>query len=83
MAITKTGDAAARQVVAERITVGLVPKTVDELQALQERTGLSRTDLVNRAITLYAFLDGQTEAGYELLRRKADGAGELELIRFL
>jgi hypothetical protein len=83
MANTRSGDAAARQIVAERITVGLVPKTIDELQTLQDRTGLSRTDLVNRAITLYAFLDAQTEQGFELLRRRTDGGGELELIRFL
>ena len=83
MANTKPGDAAARQVVAERITVGLVPKTADELQTLQDRTGMSKTDLVNRAITLYAFLDAQSEEGFELLRRRSDGSGELELIRFL
>lgn len=83
MASTETSEAATRQTVAERITVGLVPKTSDELQTLQDRTGLSKTDVVNRAITLYAFLDEQARTGYELLRRKADGTGDLEVIRFL
>src|SRR5690348_5875078 len=37
----------------DRITVTLTPETEAILQQLQDRTGLSRTDLVNRAITLY------------------------------
>lgn len=74
-------EAAPRQIVAERITVGLVPKTTEELKELQERTGLSKTDIVNRAITLYAFMEAQLQAGRELLVRR--DSGEVELVRFL
>jgi hypothetical protein len=74
-------DAVARQIVTERITVGLVPKTGGELRELQERTGLSKTDIVNRAITLYAFMEAQLGAGHELLVRR--DTGEVELVRFL
>src|SRR5437660_85881 len=42
---------------SERITVALIPKAVADLQHLQEGTGLSKTDLVNRAISLYRFIE--------------------------
>jgi uncharacterized protein (DUF342 family) len=66
----------------ERITVALVPKVVAELQRLQERTSLSKTDLTNRAITLYEFIEGQTSAGREVLIRDPQ-TGETQLVRFL
>lgn len=75
-------DQAPRQLVSERITVGLVPKVNTELQQLQNRTGLSKTDVVNRAISLYEFLEKRLSAGDELMLRR-EGSGELELIRFL
>jgi predicted transcriptional regulator len=58
-----------RQVVTRRITVGLIRKTADQLDRLAERTGMTSTDIVNRAITLAAFVVEQTEAGRELLVR--------------
>jgi hypothetical protein len=66
----------------ERITVALVPKVAAELQRLQERTSLSKTDLTNRAITLYEFIEGQTSAGREVLIRDPQ-TGETQLVRFL
>ena len=44
-----------------RITVALIPKVAAELQRLQDGTGLSKTDLVNRAITLYDILTSRYE----------------------
>jgi hypothetical protein len=55
-----------RQVVAERITVGLIPKVIQELDDLQRRTGMSKTDLVNRAVSLYSFIDRHLVNGEEL-----------------
>jgi hypothetical protein len=60
---------AARQSPPDRITVALIPKVGDELLRLQERTRLSKTDVVNRAITLYEFIDERTRAGQEILIR--------------
>jgi hypothetical protein len=54
---------------AERITVALIPKAASDLQSLQERSGLSKTDLVNRAISLYEFIDAQLREGKEVLIR--------------
>ena len=78
----RADEAVARQLVAERVTIGLVPKTAAELQELVDLTGLSKTDIVNRAISLYAFVEASSRDGHELLRRSRD-TGELELIRFL
>lgn len=66
---------------ADRITVALVRKAGDDLQDLQDKTGLSKTDLVNRAISLYKFIEDQTEAGNELLVRDPK-TKDTQLIRF-
>lgn len=68
--------------VAERITVALVPKVAEELKRLQGRTNLSKTDLANRAITLYDFIDTQVSAGREVLIRDP-GSGETQALVFL
>jgi len=66
----------------ERITVALIPTAAGELQRLQERTKLSATDLVNRAITSYEFFDAQMRAGRDVLIRDK-WSGETRLVRFL
>jgi hypothetical protein len=78
----KAVDDGVRQAVVDRITVALVRKAGEDLQQLQDRTGLSKTDIVNRAITLYEFLDAQLEAGNDLIVRDPK-TGESQLVRFL
>lgn len=73
---------AAQQQAVERITVALIPKAGADLQALQDRTGLSKTDIVNRAISLYEFFDAQIRAGNDLFLR-APETGEIQTVRFL
>lgn len=75
-------DGARQAVVVDRITVALVRKAGEDLQQLQDRTGLSKTDIVNRAITLYEFLDAQLQAGNDLIVRDPK-SGESQLVRFL
>lgn len=53
--------------VANSITVALIPKVSEELQQLQKRTNLSKTDIANRAISLYEFIDAHLRADHELL----------------
>jgi hypothetical protein len=67
---------------AERITVALVAKVADELRRIQQRTGLSKTDAVNRAISVYDFIDEHMAAGHELVLRRPD-TGTEQLVRFL
>jgi hypothetical protein len=74
--------AVARQQVAERITVALIPKVGEDLQRLQDRTSLSKTDIANRAITLYEFIDAQLRAGRDVLIRDND-TGETQTVRLL
>ena len=76
------GGAHAVTEVTDRITVALVEKAAGDLQTLQDRTGLSKTDIVNRAISLYEFVDGQLQAG-KALYVVDPKTGETQLIRFL
>ena len=78
-------DNAHNQVVAERterITVALIPKAADDLQRLQDRTSLSKTDIVNRAISLYEFFESQLNARKDLIVRDPE-TGETQLVKLL
>jgi hypothetical protein len=75
-----TGKDLARP--TDRITVALIPKVADDLQQLQARTNLSKTDLANRAITLYEFIDAQMREGRDVLIRDNE-TGEIQLVRLL
>jgi hypothetical protein len=57
------------QAIADRITVALIPRAAEDLQQLHGSTGMTKTDLVNRAITLYKFIEARLRAGDELLIR--------------
>jgi hypothetical protein len=80
--------AAGKQGVAQlpdavnRITVALIPKAEGDLRRLHDRTSLSKTDLVNRAITLYEFIDSQQRAGQDLLVRDQK-TGQLQAVLIL
>jgi len=66
----------------ERITVNLIPKAGQDLQWLQGQTSLSATDIVNRAITLYQFIEAQRSAGHDLLIRDQT-TGETQITRIV
>jgi hypothetical protein len=76
------GEDVARQTLADRITVALIPQAAEDLQRLQHRTGLSKTDLVNRAVSLYEFINTQLEEGRDLLIRDNE-AQETQVIRLM
>ena len=50
----------------ERITVALTARVSKELASLRELTGLSKTDLVNRALSLYHLVDSERAKGQRL-----------------
>jgi hypothetical protein len=50
-----------------RITVALIPKSADDLTRTRDRTNMSKTDIINRAITLYDFVDAEIAAGGQLV----------------
>jgi hypothetical protein len=55
---------------AARITVNLVAKVLADLRRTVARTHLSQTDVVNRAVSLYEYVDSELSGGAELLLRK-------------
>ncbi len=61
------------------MTVALIPQAGAGLQRLQDRTSLSKTDITNRAITLYEFIEAQLSAGLELLIRD-ESTGEIQRV---
>jgi hypothetical protein len=54
----------------DRVTVALVPRAATDLQSTHERTHMSKTDIVNRAISLYEFVEAEMSAGAELIVRR-------------
>jgi hypothetical protein len=54
----------------DRVTVALVPKAATDLQSTHERTHMSKTDIVNRAVSLYEFVEAEMSAGAELIVRR-------------
>ena len=60
--------------VEQRITVALISKAAADLASTHERTNLTQTDIVNRAISLYEFIDSELAAGAEVLLRRADNS---------
>jgi hypothetical protein len=63
-----------------RANVALIPRTQEALDATTRRTGLSKTDVVNRAVQAYAFLEEQWSAGARILVQHGDMTEE---VRFL
>ena len=76
------GGDVARPTLTDRITVALIPQAAEDLQHLQDQTGLSKTDIVNRAISLYDFVITQQGEGRDLLVRDND-AEETQVIRLI
>lgn len=65
----------------QRVTVNLIPRAVASLDRLAERTTMSKTDVINRALWIYDFIDGVAAEGGDVLVRPKDG--EPELVKFL
>jgi hypothetical protein len=74
-------DSRTPPAVADRITIALIAKAAEDLQALQDRTGLNKTDIVNRAIILYEWADAQL-TGSDLLVRDRE-TRDTQLVRLL
>jgi hypothetical protein len=66
----------------ERVTVNLTPRSAEALEGLTELTRESKTDSINRALQVYAYLQRVLADGGKLYIRDNDQA-ELERLRFL
>jgi hypothetical protein len=58
----------------KQVQLALVRKAAVDLARTCERSRLSPTDIVNRAISLYEFLDAERASGTEVLLRRRDGS---------
>jgi hypothetical protein len=66
----------------DRITTNLKPKTITDLKTIAETTGENQTEIVNRAVNLYALLlAAQKNGGALYLKEKA--SADMERLRFL
>ncbi|WIX85784.1 hypothetical protein [Amycolatopsis sp. DG1A-15b] len=59
--------------VVARVNIPLVQESGKALLRLQDRTGLKKVDLVNRAIQVYDFLASQLTDDREVVLRGSDG----------
>jgi hypothetical protein len=66
----------------ERVTVNLTARAAEALRESAEITGDTKTDTINRALLIYAFLHKTMRDGGAVYTRDA-GSGELERVRFL
>jgi hypothetical protein len=73
------GDVVRLQPGTERITVALIPRAAQDLQQLQDKTSLSKTDLVNRAISLYEFIDSRIRRGSDVIIKDGE-TGEMQTV---
>lgn len=64
-----------------KVTVNLIPKAWDAANETATRTGLTRTDVINRALQVYAFFEQTAAEGGEVLVRSQDG--RLNQVKFL
>ncbi|MEU8138629.1 hypothetical protein [Streptodolium elevatio] len=61
---------------ATRFSVKLIPAAQKAMAKLMARTGLSKTDVTNRAVQVYGYLEDRKGEGYEILLRDPNGAVE-------
>jgi len=66
----------------ERVTVNLTPRSSAALELAVRLTGDTKTDTINRALQIYAFLEQVARNGGSLHVREAEGE-ELERLKFL
>ncbi len=56
----------------EKVTVNLTKRSVEALDALVESTGETKTDAINKALQVYAFIQQQLDSGGALYVKDAD-----------
>jgi hypothetical protein len=64
----------------ERVTVNLTGRAADSLEQAAKLTGNSKTDTINRALQVYAYLEQVTNDGGSIYVRESPD-GELQLIK--
>lgn len=63
-----------------KVTVNLIPKAWDAANTTAARLGMSRTDVINRALQAYAFLEEAVAEGAQIVVTRKSGS---EVVKFL
>lgn len=58
----------------DRVNVALIEQAAQAIAKLQARTGLKKVDIVNRALSIYEYIDAEIKAGNELVIRDPQGS---------
>lgn len=66
----------------QRMTIGLIPKGLEDMRELQTFTGLNKSDVVNRALAVYRFVAEELANGNDLLVRNRE-TGDVERVRLV
>lgn len=62
----------------ERVTVNLIPRAVRALEQAGRLTGDSKTDTINRALQVYAYLEEMWAKGAAVMVKDGDNVTELK-----
>ncbi|MET0493265.1 MAG: hypothetical protein ABW000_09070 [Actinoplanes sp.] len=60
----------------DRFSIALIGDAVRALERLQQRTGLKKVDLINRALVVYDLIDEEIRQDKKLILRDTDGGEE-------
>jgi hypothetical protein len=63
------------------VSVRLIPKSMRALEALAVRNGLTKTDVINRALQVYDYIDAEQAEGRQILSRDGE-KGETHVLRW-
>ncbi|WP_254126283.1 hypothetical protein [Amycolatopsis sp. CA-230715] len=66
----------------ERVTVNLAPRASRALEKATGLTGDSKTDTINRALQVYAYLEEVWSNGGQVLTRKNVDSNEVTVLQF-
>lgn len=82
MPASSASSGPARQSGLQRVTVNLTPRAYEALKQAEKLTGDSRTDTINRAIHVYAYIMNITQNDGAVYVRD-NGSSELERLQIL
>ena len=77
--VQKNQGKTARSGGLERLTVNLTPRAVTALELATELTGDSKTDVVNTAVQVYAYLELVLSKGGTVQTQESEGSTPKEL----
>lgn len=88
--MTATQDPEPEVVGADRLSMNLIPQAAADLAAIQKKTHYNKTDVVTRALAMYAFFIANMKPGSRVLMQtpvdeRPDGSYVMqeETVRFI